>query len=140
MGPDVPNAKFVAQVEFRKCVLSNENGTALRVAGACLVDASVIEHCRDGISAEEGAGLYAKGTTVQYADADGILAAGSVILEDVEIRDCGRRGVTSTAAVEERGSCEIQGDKPAPRHIPKNDDADEDIDGMLAAPLKRHGS
>ena len=44
------------------------------------------------------------------------------------------------AAVEERGSCEIQGDKPAPRHIPKNDDEDEDIDGMLAAPLKRHGA
>ena len=148
-----------AAVECRRCVFAHEAGVALTVAGACLLDDSVVEHAKIGIVANEGAALHARGSTIQLCGL-GINSKAPIILENVVVEECGR-GVVAKQ-IDERGDCALQEDRAAPALDDRarararlrlarrqafgdaaspdasSDSESEDIDGILAAKLKRH--
>ena len=148
-----------AAVEARRCVFSNEAGVAMTVAGACLLDDSVVEHAKIGVVANEGAALHARGSTIQLCGL-GINAKAPIILENVVVEECGR-GVVAKQ-IDERGDCALQEDRAEPALDDRarararlrlarrqafgdtespdasSDSESEDIDGILAAKLKRH--
>ena len=148
-----------AAVECRRCVFAHEAGVALTVAGACLLDDSVVEHAKIGVVVNEGASLHARGSTIQLCGL-GINAKAPIILENVVVEECGR-GVVAKQ-IDERGDCALQEDKAEPALDDRarararlrlarrqafgdtaspdvsSDSESEDIDGILAAKLKRH--
>ena len=148
-----------AAVECRRCVFAHETGVALTVAGACLLDDSVVEHAKIGVVANEGASLHARGSTIQLCGL-GINAKAPIILENVVVEECGR-GVVAKQ-VDERGDCALQEDRAKPALDDRarararlrlarrqafgdtespdvsSDSESDDIDGILAAKLKRH--
>ncbi|KAH8065992.1 hypothetical protein JL722_385 [Aureococcus anophagefferens] len=88
-------AETAGAVTFRRCILSNGNGAALETRGADVaLESSVVEHARDGVLVH-GGGFRLSGSTVQYCYCDGVSRA-RVVVEDVVIKDCGGRGLTST--------------------------------------------
>ncbi|KAH8073567.1 hypothetical protein JL721_2870 [Aureococcus anophagefferens] len=113
-------AETAGAVTFRRCILSNGNGAALETRGADVaLESSVVEHARDGVLVH-GGGFRLSGSTVQYCYCDGVSAHVRVVVEDVVIKDCGGRGLTSTVRFDpfvRRGANDIQAD-------PEFDEAD----------------
>ena len=133
--------------------------TVLTVAGACLLDDSVVEHAKIGVVVNEGASLHARGSTIQLCGL-GINSKAAIILENVVVEECGR-GVVAKQ-IDERGDCALQEDRAEPALDDRarararlrlarrqafgdtespdvsSDSESEDIDGILASKLKRH--
>ena len=113
-------AETAGAVTFRRCILSNGNGAALETRGSDVaLESSVVEHARDGVLVHGGA-FRLSGSTVQYCYCDGVSAHVRVVVEDVVIKDCGGRGLTSTVRFDpfvRRGANDIQAD-------PEFDEAD----------------
>ena len=119
----------------------------------------MVEHAKIGVVANEGAALHARGSTIQLCGL-GINAKAPIILENVVVEECGR-GVVAKH-IDERGDCALQEDRAAPALDDRarararlrlarrqafgdtaspdasSDSESDDIDGILAAKLKRH--
>ena len=141
----------------RRCVFAHEAGVALTVAGACLLDDSVVEHAKVGVVATRGI-APARGSRSISAASESMRAP--IVLENVVVEECGR-GVVAKQ-IDERGDCALQDDRAAPALDDRarararlrlarrqafgdaespdasSDSESEDIDGILAAKLKRH--
>ena len=82
-----------------KCVVANAAGPAVETAGTdVLLEACVLEHAVDGLVVSGGAAT-ARATTIQRCDVDGVRAAVAVVLEDVTVENCGRRGLTGAGVL-----------------------------------------
>ena len=147
-----------AAVEARRCVFAHEAGVALTVAGACLLDDSVVEHAKIGVVVNEGRGAP-RARVHDPALRPRINSKAPIILENVVVEECGR-GVVATQ-IDERGDCALQEDRAEPAlddrararaAAPRarqafGDTASPDVvrlrvgrllHGILAAKLKRH--